>query len=92
MSEPSQNKLSLHELTLSLHQELSKGGLESKDVDVDKISKLLDSYSVTDNDDWKKYVFYDDNRYTRNLVDDGMNREGFSSIYQHQLTSLSLHN
>ena len=65
------SRITLKQLTDSLHKELSKGGLESKDVDVDKISKLLNSYSVDENDDWKNYVFYDDDRYTRNLVDDG---------------------
>lgn len=66
-----EKKLSLDQLTRELHKELAIGGLESKDVDVDKISKLMNSYSIEDNEDWKKYVFYDDNRYTRNLVDDG---------------------
>ncbi|KAG9326075.1 hypothetical protein KVV02_002763 [Mortierella alpina] len=61
---------SLDELVKLLHAELGANGLDSEDVDVDRVKALMTNY-VSNKDDWKKYAHFDKNRYTRNLVDDG---------------------
>ncbi|KAH6715422.1 RmlC-like cupin domain-containing protein [Leptodontidium sp. MPI-SDFR-AT-0119] len=46
-------------------------GLDSSDVDVHKLQKLMENYTSSEKD-WEKYAFADLSRgYTRNLVDEG---------------------
>ncbi|OAQ23165.1 cysteine dioxygenase type I, partial [Linnemannia elongata AG-77] len=53
-----------------LHIELGVNGLDSKEVDVARVQKLMASYT-SNQADWQKYAMFDKGRYTRNLVDDG---------------------
>jgi hypothetical protein len=48
-------------------------GLDSQEIDVSRICKLMEAY-VSKSDDWQKYAHFDPFRYTRNLVDDGNGR------------------
>lgn len=43
-----------------------------KSVDVDELWRVLESYK-SNPDDWRKYAYYDMNRYKRNLVDEDEN-------------------
>ncbi|KAF9919866.1 Cysteine dioxygenase, partial [Linnemannia zychae] len=61
---------SLEHLVQLLHAELGSNGLDSQDVDVDRIKTMMTNY-VSNEEDWKKYAHFDNGRYTRNLVDDG---------------------
>ena len=46
-------------------------GLDSEDVDVQRLQKLMEDYT-SDESEWSKYAFSDLSRgYTRNLVDEG---------------------
>ncbi|KAI9744125.1 MAG: Cysteine dioxygenase [Claussenomyces sp. TS43310] len=60
----------------SLVEELSRilgpsSGLTSDDVDVSKLTALMEAY-VSNESEWQKYAFADYSRgYTRNLVDEG---------------------
>ncbi|KAI9145498.1 RmlC-like cupin domain-containing protein [Paraphysoderma sedebokerense] len=60
----------LDELCLFLHKELGVNGLDSKEVDVNRVINLMEKYS-SNIQDWEKYALFDSCRYTRNLVDDG---------------------
>lgn len=49
----------------------SSSGLNSEDVDVEKLHKLMEEYTSNERE-WSKYAFSDFTRgYTRNLVDEG---------------------
>eukprot|EP01135_Chromosphaera_perkinsii_P004789 Nk52_evm20s296 gene=Nk52_evmTU20s296 len=39
--------------------------------DIDHVIQLMESYTSSDNKDWKKYALLDPYKYTRNLVDEG---------------------
>jgi len=60
----------LDDLVRLLHIELGVNGLDSKEVDVARVQKLMASYT-SNQADWEKYAMFDKGRYTRNLVDDG---------------------
>ncbi|KAG0317050.1 Cysteine dioxygenase [Dissophora globulifera] len=60
----------LDDLVRLLHVELGTNGLDSKDVDIERVQKLMANYSSKEAD-WSKYALFDKGRYTRNLVDDG---------------------
>lgn len=62
----------LDELVLILRQELGKDGIDSKDVNVERIKQIMENYDAKcDRANWEKYVFLDEFRYTRNLIDVG---------------------
>lgn len=61
---------SLDELIELLHKELGANGLTCEGVDVDRVQALMTNYQSNE-EDWKKYAYFDKGRYTRNLVDDG---------------------
>ncbi|KAF9201273.1 Cysteine dioxygenase [Podila verticillata] len=61
---------SLDELVELLHKELGANGLTCEGVDVDRVQALMTNYQSNE-EDWKKYAYFDKGRYTRNLVDDG---------------------
>lgn len=46
----------------------SNKGIE--DIDVDQVQSWMEAYQSNAND-WEKYAFFDEYRYTRNLIDDG---------------------
>ena len=55
-------------------------GLNSEDVDVQKLNKLMEDY-ISDEKDWGKYAFSDFSRgYTRNLVDEGNGKSNLVSL------------
>ncbi|GJJ78650.1 cysteine dioxygenase [Entomortierella parvispora] len=60
----------LDELVKLLHKELGANGLDSEDVDVERVQKIMANYS-SNPEDWAKYAMFEKSRYTRNLVDDG---------------------
>jgi hypothetical protein len=60
----------LDDLVRLLHIELGVNGLDSKEVDVARVQKLMTNYT-SNKEDWAKYAMFDKGRYTRNLVDDG---------------------
>jgi hypothetical protein len=54
-------------------------GLNSEDVDVQRLNKLMEDY-ISDEKDWGKYAFSDFSRgYTRNLVDEGNGKSNLVS-------------
>lgn len=61
-----------HKLVMELSRFLGpSSGLDSDDVDVEKLHHLMVRYA-SDERDWGKYAFSDLSRgYTRNLVDEG---------------------
>ncbi|KAF8865798.1 cysteine dioxygenase [Acephala macrosclerotiorum] len=61
-----------HKLVADLSRFLGpSSGLDSDDVDVEKLHHLMVRY-VSDERDWERYAFSDPSRgYTRNLVDEG---------------------
>ncbi|KAI9189489.1 hypothetical protein H9P43_000922 [Blastocladiella emersonii ATCC 22665] len=61
---------SMGDLVALLKEELGPNGLDSSDVDVTRIVRLMESYT-SNADDWRDYALFDPYRYTRNLVDDG---------------------
>jgi len=56
---------SLEHLIEELHKAFGE-----ETVDTDRVKGLLQTYKSNPND-WKKYVFFDPHRYTRNLIDNG---------------------
>jgi cysteine dioxygenase len=55
-------------------------GLNSEDVDVQKLQKLMEGY-ISIEKDWNKYAFSDLSRsYTRNLVDEGNGKSNLVSL------------
>ncbi|PVH78594.1 cysteine dioxygenase type I [Cadophora sp. DSE1049] len=74
-SSPASNSLSSNPFE-TLISDLSRilgpsSGLDSSDIDVHQLQKLMESY-VSSERDWEKYAFEDLSRgYTRNLVDEG---------------------
>jgi cysteine dioxygenase len=61
-----------HKLVSDLSKILGpSSGLNSEDIDVQKLFKLMEDYTSSELD-WSKYAFSDLGRgYTRNLVDEG---------------------
>lgn len=70
-----------HRLVGDLNRILGpSSGLNSEDVDVDHLAKLMKDY-VSQEKDWKKYAFSDLSRgYTRNLVDEGNGKSNLVSL------------
>ncbi|KAG0328803.1 hypothetical protein BGZ99_004467 [Dissophora globulifera] len=68
--EPIPIPANLDELVKLLYAELGSKGLGYEGVDVDRVQALMSNY-ISNEDDWKEYALFDNNRYTRNLVDDG---------------------
>jgi cysteine dioxygenase len=55
-------------------------GLNSEDVDVQKLQILMEEY-ISNEKDWAKYAFSDFSRgYTRNLVDEGNGKINLVSL------------
>lgn len=61
---------SLSDLVLLIRQELGSLGLMD-DINLPRLSQIVDNYRTND---WESYAFFDNYRYTRNLVDDGNGR------------------
>jgi cysteine dioxygenase len=63
---------SFHRLVSDLSRNLGpSAGLDSSDVDVTELQKLMESYASKESD-WCRYALSDYSRgYTRNLVDEG---------------------
>ena len=58
-------------------------GLDSSEVDVKQLQKLMEDY-VSSEKDWEKYAFEDLSRgYTRNLVDEGNGKSNLVSVICH---------
>lgn len=54
-------------------------GLDSSEVDVKQLQKLMESYESSE-EDWRRYAFEDLSRgYTRNLVDEGNGKSNLVS-------------
>ncbi|KAI9262046.1 RmlC-like cupin domain-containing protein [Sporodiniella umbellata] len=71
LSVSSTNKFTLQDLVQSIHQELGDEGLDSEQIDANRIIRLMEQYS-SNSDDWSQYTLFDHSRaYTRNLIDDG---------------------
>ncbi|KAI8988906.1 RmlC-like cupin domain-containing protein [Pilobolus umbonatus] len=67
---PSHN-FRLKDLIQSIHGVLGDGGLDSSQINANKIIELMEFYSAH-SDDWNEYTLFDHSRpYTRNLIDDG---------------------
>jgi len=55
-------------------------GLNSEDVDVQKLHNLMEQYTSNE-EEWSKYAFSDFSRgYTRNLVDEGNGKSNLVSV------------
>lgn len=63
------NKLTFQQMLDALRVEMSR---PDKRVDVDEVRRVLDAYE-SDPNDWKKFTYYDMNRYKRNLIDEDFN-------------------
>lgn len=61
-----------HKLVADLSTILGpSSGLDSEDVDVQKLHQLMEEYTSSEHD-WRRYAFSDFSRgYTRNLIDEG---------------------
>jgi cysteine dioxygenase len=72
-----------HKLVADMSRILGpSSGLDSADVDVSRLQKLMENYVSTESE-WSKYAFSDYSRgYTRNLVDEG---NGKSNLESHTL-------
>ena|SRR5436305_1647137 len=70
-----------HKLVSDLSRILGpSSGLNSEDVDVQKLQILMESY-ISNEKDWAKYAFSDFSRgYTRNLVDQGNGKSNLVSL------------
>jgi cysteine dioxygenase len=70
-----------HRLVSDLSRILGpSSGLNSEDVDVQKLNKLMEDY-ISDEEDWGKYAFSDFSRgYTRNLVGEGNGKSNLVSL------------
>jgi cysteine dioxygenase len=70
-----------HRLVSDLSRILGpSSGINSEDVDVQKINKLMEDY-ISDEKDWGRYAFSDFSRgYTRNLVDEGNGKSNLVSL------------
>ncbi|KXN67007.1 cysteine dioxygenase [Conidiobolus coronatus NRRL 28638] len=66
-------------------------GLNSGDIDVNKIIRYMEEYQ-SNADDWERYAFLDKNRYTRNLIDDGNGEYNLILLVWGQNQSSSIHN
>jgi cysteine dioxygenase len=71
---------SFHRLVSDLSRILGpSSGLNSEDVDVQKLQRLMEEYASNE-DEWSKYAFSDFSRgYTRNLVDEGNGKSNLVS-------------
>jgi cysteine dioxygenase len=72
---------SFHKLVSDLSRILGPAtGLDSADVDLQKLHILMEDY-ISEEKDWAKYAFSDFNRgYTRNLVDEGNGKSNLVSL------------
>jgi cysteine dioxygenase len=61
----------MQDLITLINQEF-EGGKSLEKVDIEKLGKLMEDYQSNEND-WCKYAFFDQHKYTRNLVDAGNN-------------------
>jgi cysteine dioxygenase len=70
-----------HKLVLGLSRILGpSSGLNSEDVDVQKLLKLMQDYTSNE-EHWANYAFSDFSRgYTRNLVDEGNGKSNLVSL------------
>jgi cysteine dioxygenase len=70
-----------HRLVADLSRILGpSSGLNSEDVDVQKLHRLMEDYT-SDEKEWSKYAFSDYSRgYTRNLVDEGNGKSNLVSL------------
>jgi cysteine dioxygenase len=70
-----------HRLVSDLSKILGpSSGLNSEDVDVQKLHKLMTEYASKEKE-WSKYAFSDFSRgYTRNLVDEGNGKSNLVSL------------
>jgi cysteine dioxygenase len=70
-----------HRLVSDLSRILGpSSGLNSEDVDVQKLQILMEEY-ISNEKDWAKYAFPDFSRgYTRNLVDEGNGKSNLVSL------------
>ncbi len=59
--------MSLEELAQGIHK-----AFEGDQINTDQIEKIMSQYDANSNSDWKKYVMFDEFKYTRNLVDAGL--------------------
>lgn len=87
-----------HRLVSELSRILGpSSGLNSSDVDVTELRKLMEDYSSNESD-WSKYALADYSRgYTRNLVDEGNGKsnlvrslQGSSTLWLYQLLMVML--
>lgn len=69
-TKPLPKPTNLDDLVCILRKELGDDGLDSQNVDVERIRAIMGAYESNEAD-WSKYAFFDKGRYTRNLVDDG---------------------
>jgi cysteine dioxygenase len=60
----------LDDLVRILRLELGEHGLDDKQVNIERIQKIMANYRSCE-EDWLKYAMFDKYRYTRNLIDDG---------------------
>jgi cysteine dioxygenase len=77
-----------HRLVSDLSRILGpSSGLNSEDVDVQKLQKLMENYTSNEKE-WAKYALSDFSRgYTRNLVDEGNGKSNLVSLGRKYLTS-----
>lgn len=60
-----------NELVSLIREELGDNGLMDKEkVNVERLQAIMQNYKSVE-DEWGRFAFYDQYRYTRNLVDDG---------------------
>ncbi len=59
--------MSLEELAQGIHK-----AFEGDQINKDQIEKIMSQYDANSNSDWKKYVVFNESKYTRNLVDAGL--------------------
>ncbi|KAK9765509.1 hypothetical protein K7432_006120 [Basidiobolus ranarum] len=60
----------MSELVKAVRNELGDDGLDSANVDVNRVMEIMNNYQ-SNASDWEKYALFDKYKYTRNLVDDG---------------------
>ncbi|KAF9956331.1 Cysteine dioxygenase [Modicella reniformis] len=80
----------LDDLVRLLHIELGTSGLDSEDVDVERVQQLMANYK-SNMRDWKKYALFDKGRYTRNLVDDGNGKFNLMILAWPETTGSAIH-
>jgi cysteine dioxygenase len=78
-----------HRLVSDLSRNLGpSSGLDSSEIDVLKLQKLMSDYTSSESD-WIKYAFSDLSRgYTRNLVDEGNGKSNLACLYPFRMSKL----